>query len=92
VTTENIIETLQAVLASPPKIKPISTVGRLETMFRACLGLVRSHPLGLFVGVALVGFIAALWTRRRMRRNFGAGLIAPTQSSSGKTASIGKFD
>lgn len=79
-------------------------------MYRACLAFVRSHPLGLITGVILMVLIAALWTRRRMKRKFGAGLSTPTfsleklwvegngsdghnkQPSSGKTASMGKFD
>lgn len=79
-TTENIIETLQAVLASPPKIKPISTVGKLETVYRACLALIRSHPFGLICGIVFVVMFAALWTRRRMKRKFGAALATPTFS------------
>jgi hypothetical protein len=77
-TTENIIETLQAVLVSPPKIKPVSTVGRLETMYRACVALIRSHPFGLLGAVIVLVLLAALWTRRRMKRKFGASLTTPT--------------
>lgn len=79
-TTENIIETLQAVLISPPKIKPVSMVGRLETMYRACIAFIRSHPVGLFGIVVFVVLAAALWTRRRMKRKFGASLGMPTFS------------
>jgi len=78
-TTENIIDTLQAVLANPPKIKPISMVGRLETMYRAIIAFIRSRPIsiGSFIAVLVLG--AALWIRRRMKRKFG-GLTTPTFS------------
>jgi protein disulfide-isomerase len=78
-TTENIIETLQAVLANPPKIKPISTVGRLETMYRAVIAFIRSHPYGLASCVAFIVLAAALWVRRGMKRKFGT-LSAPSFS------------
>jgi hypothetical protein len=94
------------VLASPPKIKPVSTVGTLETVYRASLAFVRSHPLGLIWGILFVVMFAALWRRGRMNRKFGPGLTptfslhekfwsegnGPDRQSSGKTASMGKFD
>lgn len=77
-TTESIVETLQAVLASPPKIKPVSMVGRLETMYRACVAFIRSHPFGLLGAVIILILLAVLWTRRSMKRKFGASLVTPT--------------
>ena len=94
----------------PPKIKPVSTVGTLETVYRACIAFVRSHPFGLICGIMLAVMFTALWTRRRMKRKFTTALSTPTfllhekrwsegngsdshrQLSSGKTASMGKFD
>jgi len=109
-TTESIIETLQAVLANPSKIKPVSMVGRIETMYRATIAFIRSHPFGIGSLVIVLVLAAAFWTRRRMKRKFG-GLTTPTFSlhekpwasssngsdghtrqSSGRTASVGKFD
>jgi hypothetical protein len=72
------VETLQAVLASPPKIKPISMVGRLETMYRAIISFVRDHPMfpvGLIVAFIL---LSALWVRKNMKRR--GGLSTPTFS------------
>jgi len=78
-TTENIIETLQAVLAGPPKIKPVSTVGRIETMYRASVAFIRSHPYGIGSFIVFVILAAALWLRRRMKGKFGT-LAAPSFS------------
>jgi hypothetical protein len=75
------VETLQAVLASPPKIKPVSTVGTLETMYRAIIAFIRSHPYALVGSVIVLVLAAALWTRRRMKRKYGASLTTPTFSS-----------
>jgi hypothetical protein len=59
-------------------------VGRLETMYRACVAFIRSHPFGLLGAVLVLVFVAALWTRRRMKRKFGASLTTPTFTLSEK--------
>jgi hypothetical protein len=79
-SAENIIETLQAVLTSPPKIKPVSTVGKLETMYRAIVAFTRAHLLGIIASLIILILALALWARRRMKRKFG-GLTVPSFSS-----------
>jgi hypothetical protein len=78
-------------------------VGRLETMYRAVIAFVREHPYGLLGGVVVFVIAVALWTRRRMKRKFGAapptfeklwenGSEGHTRQSSGKVTSQSKFD
>ncbi|KAF2455102.1 thioredoxin-like protein [Lineolata rhizophorae] len=71
----SILETLQKVVASPPKISPKSTTSQLEHVFFKIRSGCSSHPW-LAVGM-LIGFIVAvyLWGRkiRRVRSFIGGG-------------------
>jgi len=84
---------------------PVSTVGRLETIFRGILAFIREHPFGLIAGVVSLAVITALWTRWRstrvasptftLEKRWGDGNSAEAhmrQPSSGKTGNVGKFD
>jgi hypothetical protein len=83
-------------------------VGRLETTYRAIIAFIRAHPFGLLGGIIATTLGAALWTRRRMKRKFGAatptftlhdklwgesnGSDGHARQSSGKVTSQSKFD
>ncbi|CZT00470.1 hypothetical protein WAI453_009319 [Rhynchosporium graminicola] len=67
----SILETIPKVVASPPKIKPKSTISNLDKFFFDIRGAISGHPylsVVAFVGI-LVG--AAMWNKRRMRRSRG---------------------
>ena len=82
----------------------MSTVGRLETILRACLVFIRDHPFGLIAGIVALAVFTVLWARRRVRvtsptftleKRWGEGNGAEThsrQGSSGKGGNGGKFD
>jgi protein disulfide-isomerase len=67
----SILETIPKVVASPPKIKPKSTIGSFEKFFFNLRGAISGHRyltvvliFGIFVGVLMYG-------RGRMRRSRG---------------------
>ncbi|KAH0556133.1 hypothetical protein GP486_005935 [Trichoglossum hirsutum] len=65
-----ILETIPKVAVSPPKIKPKSTISRMESLFFDLRGAAYSHPfltLGLLMG-ALGG---GIWGRGRIKRGRG---------------------
>ncbi|KAG0649160.1 disulfide isomerase [Hyphodiscus hymeniophilus] len=67
----SILETIPKVVASPPKIKPKSTIGSFEKFFFNLRGAISGHPyltVGLFIGI-LAG--ASIYGRGRMRRSRG---------------------
>jgi hypothetical protein len=73
-------------------------------MYRAVIAFVKEHPYGLLGGLVAFILAAALWTRRRMKRKFGAappafeklwgenGSEGHTRQPSGKVTSQSKFD
>ncbi|KZF25322.1 putative disulfide isomerase [Xylona heveae TC161] len=69
----SILETLPKVVASPPKLTPKSTAGKIETVFYSGRRLSYEHPF-LALGL-LIGFVCglSLWGRRRIRRARGHG-------------------
>lgn len=67
----SILETIPNVVASPPKIKPKSTIGSFEKFFFDIRSSISSHrylSIGGLIGAAIV---AAMYWRKRMRRSRG---------------------
>ncbi|KAL2061957.1 hypothetical protein VTL71DRAFT_7335 [Oculimacula yallundae] len=67
----SILETIPKVVASPPKIKPKSTISSFEKFFFDIRGAFSGHPylsVGLLAGI-LIG--AAMWSKGRMKRSRG---------------------
>jgi protein disulfide-isomerase len=67
----SILETIPKVVASPPKIKPKSTISSFEKFFFDIRGAISGHPflsIGMIAGIALV---VAWYGRGRMRRSRG---------------------
>ncbi len=67
----SILETIPKVVASPPKIKPKSTISSFEKFFFDVRGAISGHPF-LSIGViAGIVFSVAMWSRGRARRRSG---------------------
>lgn len=67
----SILETIPKVVASPPKIKPKSTISNFEKFFFDIRGAISGHPIlsiGTIVGIMLS---VAWYGRRRIRRSRG---------------------
>jgi protein disulfide-isomerase len=67
----SILETIPKVVASPPKIKPKSTIGSIEKFFFNVRGAISGHPfvsVGLIIGI-VVGVL--MFGRGKMRRSRG---------------------
>ncbi|KAH7384822.1 thioredoxin-like protein [Cadophora sp. MPI-SDFR-AT-0126] len=67
----SILETIPKVVASPPKIKPKSTISNFEKFFFDIRGAISGHPylsVGFLAGI-LIG--VAMWSKGRMRRSRG---------------------
>ena len=67
----SILETIPKVVASPPKIKPKSTISNFEKFFFDVRGAISGHPylsIGVIAGI-VIG--VAMYGRGRMRRSRG---------------------
>jgi protein disulfide-isomerase len=67
----SILDTIRNVVASPPTIKPKSTIGSFEKFFFDIRGAISGHPflsIGCIIGLVIGG---ASWGRKRIRRNRG---------------------
>lgn len=67
----SILETIPKVVASPPKIKPKSTISNFEKFFFDVRGAISGHPylsVGVLAGI-LIG--VAMWMKGRTRRSRG---------------------
>jgi protein disulfide-isomerase len=67
----SILETIPKVVASPPKIKPKSTISNFEKFFFNVRGAISGHPflsIGVIAGIVLG---AVMWGRGRIRRSRG---------------------
>jgi protein disulfide-isomerase len=66
----SILETIKYVTASPPKIKPKSTISSFEKFFFDIRSAIGGHPF-LSVGVLVGALLGAVWLMRRKRRGRG---------------------
>lgn len=67
----SILETIPKVIASPPVIKPKSTISNFEKFFFDIRGAISGHPylsIGTIIAIVLAG---VYYGRRRMRRSRG---------------------
>ena len=67
----SILETIPKVVASPPKIKPKSTISNFEKFFFDVRGAISGHPflsIGVIAGIVLS---VTMWGRGRARRSRG---------------------
>jgi protein disulfide-isomerase len=66
----SILETIPKVVASPPKIKPKSTISNFEKFFFDIRGAISGHPF-LSIGVIAGIVLGVMMYGRRMRRSRG---------------------
>ncbi|KAH0543449.1 hypothetical protein FGG08_002214 [Glutinoglossum americanum] len=72
-----ILETIPKVIISPPKIKPKSTISRMENLFFEVRGAAYSHPF-LTLGLLIGAFGGGVWGRGRIKKGKGfAGFGGP---------------
>ncbi|CZR62293.1 related to thioredoxin domain containing protein 5 precursor [Phialocephala subalpina] len=67
----SILETIPKVVASPPKIKPKSTIGNFEKFFFDVRSTISSHPYLSVGGIIGVAIVAVMYWRKRVRRSRG---------------------
>lgn len=80
----SILETIPQVIANPPKVKPKSTVGAVESTFFVTRSFIVDHPVIFFFLLTVFIVAVSLLARGRMvRRAAGRGGILGNGGSGG---------
>ncbi|KAI0997291.1 hypothetical protein K3495_g10895 [Podosphaera aphanis] len=88
----SILETIPKIVSSPPKIKPKSTLSKIEKLFFNIRGSISGHPYLSILSLVSIALGALTWSKGRVRRSRGGYFKLDDKDRSLNVGTNGKVD